>query len=99
VDVKTSSPVASDAISGTRECFMDSLNEGSDLDTRVPHERLTSAWVGLAERIGRVLAEVQNSGNKLEAVVTGGPWNKDFLVVVIIRVNCRITMNGPGGER
>jgi hypothetical protein len=78
---------------------MDSLNEGSDLDTRVPHERLPSAWVGLAERIGRVLAEVQNSGNKLEAVVTGGPWNKDFLVVVIIRVNCRITMNGPGGER
>jgi hypothetical protein len=96
VDVETSSPVVSDTISRTRECFVDSLNGGSNLDLRVPHEWLTSAWVGLTERIGHVLAEVQDSGNELEAIATRGLWNKDFLV--IIRVNCRIAMNGPGRE-
>lgn len=61
MDVKARVAVGSNAVTVTRESFMDSMDESPDLDLGVPHEKLTSAWVCLTDGIGSWFAEVQNS--------------------------------------
>jgi hypothetical protein len=68
VNVETSGLVISNTIAMTRESFMDSLDESADLDLGIPHERLTSTWISLTQRIGRRLAEIHDSRNELEAI-------------------------------